>query len=107
VTPNAGGEDLIDEGVTGFLVPIRSPEVIADRLAWLADHRGDLPAMRAAARRKAGACTWEQYEEKVLRGVDCTLSARGPSSEFMDHPAVTASQTADNPRALRELSLSR
>ena len=26
VTPNAGGEDLIDEGTTGYLVPIRSPE---------------------------------------------------------------------------------
>ena len=26
VTPNAGGEDLIDEGNTGYLVPIRSPE---------------------------------------------------------------------------------
>ena len=26
VTPNAGGEDLVDEGTTGYLVPIRSPE---------------------------------------------------------------------------------
>ena len=25
-TPNAGGEDLIEEGITGHLVPIRSPE---------------------------------------------------------------------------------
>ena len=25
VTPNAGGEDLVEEGITGHLVPIRSP----------------------------------------------------------------------------------
>ena len=25
VTPNAGGEDLIEKGITGYIVPIRSP----------------------------------------------------------------------------------
>ena len=35
VTANAGAEDVIDEGETGFLVPIRSPEVIAERIAIL------------------------------------------------------------------------
>ena len=30
-TPNAGGADLIEEGMTGHLVPIRSPEIIAEK----------------------------------------------------------------------------
>jgi len=34
---NTGGEDLFEDGVEGFLVPIRSPEAIHERLAQLAD----------------------------------------------------------------------
>lgn len=69
VTRNAGGEDLIEEGQTGFLVPIRSPEAIADKIAWFAEHRSELPAMREAARRKAGQYTWERYGLKVLEAM--------------------------------------
>lgn len=66
VTANAGGDDLIEEGKTGFLVPIRSPEAIADRIAWFADHRSLLPEMRRHAVRKAAETSWSHYEEHVL-----------------------------------------
>jgi glycosyltransferase involved in cell wall biosynthesis len=69
VTANAGGDDLIDEGKTGFLVPIRSPESIAARIAWFADHRDALPSMREAAQRKASSYTWERYGGKIIAGV--------------------------------------
>jgi glycosyltransferase involved in cell wall biosynthesis len=61
VTRNAGGEDLIDEASTGFLVPIRAPGEIAARLERLADDRALLEAMSDAARRKAAEYTWETY----------------------------------------------
>ena len=70
VTPNAGGEDLIEEGRTGFLVPIRAPEKIAEKIAWFADHRDALPVMRDAARRKAAEYTWERYGEKIIAGIE-------------------------------------
>src|SRR6185295_9694510 len=66
VTPNAGGEDLIEEGRTGFLIPIRSPEKIAETIEWFADNREALPAMREAARSKASEYTWQRYGEKVV-----------------------------------------
>jgi glycosyltransferase involved in cell wall biosynthesis len=69
VTPNAGGDDLVDEGQTGFLVPIRDPEALADRIAWFADHRADLPAMRRLARKKAADTSWIQYEAHVREAV--------------------------------------
>ena len=69
VTPNAGGEDLIEAGDTGFLVPIRSPESIAEKITWFADHRNALPAMREAARAKAAEYTWERYGERVVATV--------------------------------------
>lgn len=65
VTPNAGGEDLIEEGQTGFLVPIRSPEILAEKIAWFADHRDALPQMRRNAMAKAAEYTWEQYGNRI------------------------------------------
>ena len=66
VTPNTGGDDLIEEGRTGFIVPIRSPEAIAERIAWFADHRHELPDMRRHAVRKAAETSWLHYENQVL-----------------------------------------
>jgi len=60
-TRNAGGEDLIDEGRTGFLVPIRAPEEIAARLERLANDRALLETMSNAARSKAAEYTWRDY----------------------------------------------
>lgn len=76
VTANAGAEDLIEEGCTGFTVPIRAPHAIADRIAWFADHRRLLPDMRREARRKAAETTWATYENTVI-GVVRELLARG------------------------------
>ncbi len=73
VTANAGGEDLIEEEATGFLVPIRSPERIAERISWLADHREILAGMRSRAREKAAEYTWERYGEKIVSTVRAAL----------------------------------
>jgi glycosyltransferase involved in cell wall biosynthesis len=35
---NTGASELISDAVDGFIVPIRSPELIADRLQMLADN---------------------------------------------------------------------
>jgi glycosyltransferase involved in cell wall biosynthesis len=70
VTPNAGGEDLIEPGTTGWLVPIRDPASLAERIAWLADHRDALPAMRGASREMAAHRTWTDYTRKILAALD-------------------------------------
>lgn len=44
-TTNCAGPDLIREGETGWVVPIRSPEAFAQRLSWCADHREELATM--------------------------------------------------------------
>jgi glycosyltransferase involved in cell wall biosynthesis len=66
VTPNAGAEDLVDPGRTGFLVPIRAPEVLAERINWIADHREWVDDMRPTIVEKARLCSWQLYSEKVL-----------------------------------------
>src|SRR6202030_2955942 len=69
VSRNAGGEDLIIEGETGFLVPAGSPAAIAEKIAWFLENRGKLPGMRAAVRAKAAELTWLAYGDKILHAI--------------------------------------
>jgi len=69
ITPNTGGEDLIRDGETGFLVPIRRPDVLAERIAWFADHRDALPDMSRAAQTKAAELTWAGYGQTIARAI--------------------------------------
>jgi len=75
ITRNTGGEDLIVPGETGFLVPIRSPEAIAEKIAWLADHREVLPGMRVAAMKKAEEYPWLRYRNRILSALTQALPA--------------------------------
>ena len=68
-TPNAGAQDLLEDETAGFLVPIRSPESIAERLSWMADNRAALPDMKRAAYEKAAALTWQRYADKILDAI--------------------------------------
>ena len=69
ITPNTGGQDLIEEEVTGFLVPIRRPDLIAEKIDWFAGHREALPEMSRAAQVKAGQLTWEAYGQTIVNAV--------------------------------------
>ena len=66
VTRNAGADDLIEEGETGFLVPIRAPEAIAEKISWCASHRERICGMGIAAQRRAAQLTWRGYGETIL-----------------------------------------
>ena len=48
-TSNCCGPDLIREGRTGWVLPIRSPEAFRSRLEWCDTHRKDLAEMVTAA----------------------------------------------------------
>jgi glycosyltransferase involved in cell wall biosynthesis len=70
VTPQTGADDLVTEGVNGFVVPMRAPGAIAEKLDWCADHRDLLPEMGRASQAAAALRTWEDYGAKVLAGLD-------------------------------------
>jgi glycosyltransferase involved in cell wall biosynthesis len=52
-TENSGGEDLFFDGSEGFLVPVRDPAAIAEKLQQLADEPETLRRMSDAARKRA------------------------------------------------------
>lgn len=70
-TPNGGGPDVIRDGVDGCLVPIHSPEAIAEKLELLARDRRLREEMGRSARRRAAEFTVERYSQQLagaLRG---------------------------------------
>lgn len=75
ITPNTGGADLVIEGRTGFLVPIRSPEKIAEKLAWLNQHRPELVAMKEQAAHHAAGYTWKAYGDTVVDAIRGLVSS--------------------------------
>jgi alpha-maltose-1-phosphate synthase len=65
-TAHTAGPDIIDDGVDGFIVPIRSAEAIAEKLELLARDRERLRAMKISARKKAQIHPWENYRRALV-----------------------------------------
>jgi alpha-maltose-1-phosphate synthase len=65
-TAHTAGPDIIDDGVDGFIVPIRSAEAIAEKLELFARDRERLRAMKISAREKAQIHPWENYRRALV-----------------------------------------
>lgn len=63
---NCGGPDFIDEGVDGFVVPIRDAGAVAEKLRLLSGDRERLEDMRQAALGKAQKLSWEIYRRNLV-----------------------------------------
>ncbi len=64
-TPHTCAPDVIEAGAHGFIVPVRDPEGIAERISWGADNRAALAAMGEAAAARARLFTWERFRAGV------------------------------------------
>jgi len=73
-TPNTAGPDILEDGTEGFIVPIRNPDAIAERLTLLHDDEDRRRAMGTAALARAAASSWRTYEDRVAAFVDEVLA---------------------------------
>jgi glycosyltransferase involved in cell wall biosynthesis len=69
VTENSLAHDVIEDGVDGWVLPIRDADGIARCLRTLYDDRNLLASMGKAARRKAEQYPWDRYGQAVLDGI--------------------------------------
>ena len=80
--------EIVDDGVTGFIVPPNDPSAIGERLAWLAAHRDRAAAMGAAGRaRVLRHFTWPAVVSRnaitdsiIARSAGSTIPSFCPSS---------------------------
>ena len=71
VSENTFGSDVITDGIDGYVVPIRDPGAIAERLRHLWANPSLRTSMGLAARRRAEAFSWDAYGRlavEVIRG---------------------------------------
>jgi glycosyltransferase involved in cell wall biosynthesis len=79
---NTGGEDLFTDGVEGFVVPARAPDVLRERLQWMLDNPVRRREMGAAARERVkdlgGWASFARDSRNVYLGVGAGAPARRP-----------------------------
>ena len=65
ITANTGAEDLVITEETGFLVPIKSPEAIAEKLNWFLTNRSKIFQMGKNAKQLADTYSWDNYAATI------------------------------------------
>ncbi len=75
-TTNTGAEDIVRDGVDGFIVPIRDVEALKARLAQLYES----PEMRvrmgeSARQRVSTGFTWDDYGGRMIAAYERILTA--------------------------------
>jgi len=71
---NTGASELITDGIEGFIVPIRSPDVIADRLQQLADQPELRERMGQAALARVQALGgWDAYGDAWAKHIQSAV----------------------------------
>jgi alpha-maltose-1-phosphate synthase len=68
-TPNCAGPDLIEDGVTGFIIPIRDVDAICEKLAWVHDNPQEAIEMGHRARERVAALTEADYRRRFAERI--------------------------------------
>jgi glycosyltransferase involved in cell wall biosynthesis len=73
-TPHTAGPDIMQDGREGFIVPIRDPDAIAERLTLLYEDEARRQQMAAAALARAARSGWETYEARIAQLIETVLA---------------------------------
>jgi glycosyltransferase involved in cell wall biosynthesis len=74
-TTHTAAPDLIEDGVQGFIVPPRRPDLLAGRIRWAFENREELARMGERARRRAEYFTWPRFRQGAATAVDAYLAS--------------------------------
>jgi starch synthase len=78
-TTHSCGPEVIREGVDGFVLAPDDVQGLAEKLAWCAEHRGELVSMGAQAYNQAQQFSWDAHRQRLASLLDF-LNARNESS---------------------------
>jgi glycosyltransferase involved in cell wall biosynthesis len=80
--------EVVEDGVTGFIVPPNDPRALADRLTWLRAHPEGAARMGAAARRRVlDRFTWPEVVSRCLSHYEAASRLTDPSKNLAPHAA--------------------
>lgn len=76
-TVNTGGEDIIREGMDGFIIPIRDVDALKAKIQYLYDHPEERARMGASAKQRvASGFTWHDYGDRIVSAYRAMLASR-------------------------------
>ena len=65
ITPNTGGENIIKDGENGFVVPVRSPESIANKITYLYNQPEELERLKKVVVQSVNnGFIWNDYGDR-------------------------------------------
>lgn len=67
VTENVGAADIIEDGIDGFIIPIRNSDAIMEKLQILYKDQSLLKNMGEKAIIKSRKYNWDSYEESLIK----------------------------------------
>ena len=68
-TPNCAGPDLIEDGINGFIVPVRDVDAICEKLAWIYDNPQEALEMGQRARLRVSSLTQSDYRTRFANRI--------------------------------------
>ena len=74
ITPNTGGQNIIRDEVNGFVVPIRDPKAISEKIEWAFENPQLLFEMKTkAAEAINNDFTWDAYGDRFINFLNATI----------------------------------
>lgn len=70
---NSGVNDLIKDGVNGFVIPCGNTKVLKEKMQWFINNTDQIDRMGQRAKETAKDYTWENYEKKISLAIDKIL----------------------------------
>lgn len=68
-TTNCAGPDLIEDGVTGFIIPIRDVDAICEKLVWIREHPEAAIEMGRQAHERVSSLTQPDYRRRFAERI--------------------------------------
>ncbi len=76
-TTNTGGEDIVLDGVDGFIVPIRNVEALKGKIIFMYDNAARLREMGESVHlRVQSGFRWDDYGNKMIKAYQKALLRR-------------------------------
>jgi glycosyltransferase involved in cell wall biosynthesis len=73
-TTNTGGQDLIEEGKDGFIISIRSPQQIKEKIEYIYDNPEILKLMKTGLLNNKKDISWDAYGNRYINFINRKLN---------------------------------
>lgn len=70
---HTGGEDVIRDGVDGFVVPARDVTALKEKILYLYEHEEERRAMGQSALKRAQEFTWKHFGDRIVKAYERIL----------------------------------